>query len=69
MLKCKTESQFKKSLFSETFMPIKDTSTLATMEFNSNSKITKMERIDSILQNHPKKTFFDIKNKNRNILE
>jgi hypothetical protein len=30
-------------------MPIKDTSTLATMEFNSNSKITKMERIDSIL--------------------
>ena len=37
---------------------------LSSMEFNSNSKITKMERIDSMLQNHPKKTFFDIRYKN-----
>jgi len=44
-------------------MPIKDLSTLATMEFNSNSKITKMERIDNVLYNHPKKNFLNNQNK------
>lgn len=40
-------------------MPIKDLSTLATMEFNSSSKNTKMEKIDNLLINHPKRNFLD----------
>jgi len=40
-------------------MPIKDQSTLATMEFNSNSKVTKIEKIDSLLMMHPKKGFLE----------
>jgi hypothetical protein len=46
-------------MFQDSLMPIKDQSTLATMEFNSNSKVTKIEKIDSLLMMHPKKGFLE----------
>jgi hypothetical protein len=49
----------KRSIFQDSLMPIKDQSTLATMEFNSNSKVTKMEKIDSLLMSHPKRGFLE----------
>ena len=57
MKKNKTEKLFKNSIFGETLKPLKDFSTLATMEFNSNSKASKFQIIDKILYNHPKKLF------------